>query len=335
MENNNTLSNNFFSFFLKSRKRNILLLIFLLLLLLLISIILRKITPKTENTIPFIPQPKITSFNSTLRTDTQVIKSFPSLQVPQTMRVYQISSSIDPAVFLREKEGLKTAKNPGVWVDTSGKKRLAVDPYTRRYNYTMDVETLEGSLIPLDSALTESKSFLTNSLNTNNLTPMVDKARFWTDGGGHFEETTSEKATIISIPFSLLIDEIPVFFEDGVDYPVEIYVNNKKEVVRADFPLGLISVISIGNVPTRSIDRALQELSNATVIQASYDFLPIPLQSLTSIEITLVTLENRGSQQSNNVVPYYRFYGKATTKDKKSLELQFVIPAVVIKENSQ
>ncbi|MFZ5376304.1 MAG: hypothetical protein ACOZAN_01385 [Patescibacteria group bacterium] len=152
------------------------------------------------------------------------------------------------------------------------------------------------------------------------------------------QETTKSSAEIIRIPFSYVLDGIPVFFDKSTGFPILITVHQDYEITKATLTPYLVSFEKIGEQPTISIEQAIGVISSnsdraAIIFADTTDLSNFSISELSSVIFSDVKLEYRIDDQQKIVYPYYRFSGRATNEKEVEMEIIVITPAFETKTN--
>lgn len=226
------------------------------------------------------------------------------------------------AKSLSDKFGL-TKKYPGfeLWIDKTNTISLVVD----NKNHTLLFSSLKktGQIYSVETLVKKAQAFIALTKFSPTYLAQEAKIEYFKSDGNHYEAGTNTDFSLITIPFTPVINNIPVVINSLDIDPVSISVNINGEIEKAYFQDKLVK---IGD-PTETTKIISFDLLRERVVKNKFQIIGASSTSpyVTSItdvpktEIQEIDLQYRFNTETKIISPYFHLTG--TSPDGESVQL--------------
>ncbi len=305
-------------------------------ILLVVSAILRVLTPY-QSPIPISATPRPNLDNS-VTIFKSVVFVGPEPTLPQTLSVGDVSSANEALISVRDQlisdYKLTPAKVDNLW--TSDEAYLQKEQTTEAYTFGFTERVLTRSQLADRPVLTQEKLseggqiFLEKLLGDEYGLKAIENQITTFDGEeGGYEKPASDEFSLI--PYSIVVDGYPVFFQSTNSLPFYVTVSQAGQIVKVDIRPQLVRVSQMQSVATITLKQALVQIQGgvATIINAGKETVgPLNMSSLNQVELSSLTIEYRVDEGTRKLLPYYRLSGTALNTSQEKITLEIITPAV-------
>ncbi|MEP7167315.1 MAG: hypothetical protein ABI758_05020 [Candidatus Woesebacteria bacterium] len=307
-----------------------------LILLAIIAFFLRVFTP-AQQTLSSIPVPTIPTLRQTSLQDAQVSIDLSKIPVVSTYDVFQATPVHLTLEALGPKLGLQATSFKNTWQDTTKRKALVFDPYSKRFNYSNtlvsgDFDAATVQKLQTDTAISIANTFVKQTLGATGLLAKKDDMEFFTKTDSHPEEATAETGNLALIPFTYEKNGFTFYSDSDSQPPVVVFVDSGDQVTGFTASEYFFSVGSSSKVQALQAESVSGEIKagNFSILKiATDDPSGFDLKNVEQLIATSVTVEYRFSSSSNTVIPYYNIDAEVKLASLPApIQLTLITPAV-------
>lgn len=305
----------------------------IVILLLVISLILRVISPPI---IPIEQSPTFTQSNiyNQQTTFNNIAFSGKAIEVPPQMTVGQaVSSTSTEATFLKSLEiGFqleKLTQPANIWRGPD--YSLSKIPVINRYTMSQRVgNTPATSIVNSEKAQATALALLQQYAPSSKIELVQSHLTYLTNELDS-EEASPDKATLLFLPYTYLIDGLPVFYQNQQEFPFEFMIDGNNTIIKFAFYPFFIQITPLQKQNTITIEQAIKNINagQGSLVRAEIaDPAASDISQITSADLKTVTLEYRADTQSGYVYPFFRFSGDAKNKTGGLVTVEIITPAI-------
>ena len=213
---------------------------------------------------------------------------------------------------------------------------LLIDFTSNEINFSKD--SLETTVIPgLEASLEKAANFLYFVLPETNFRPIPQQVKYY-GGELHLVPLPKQEASIVEIPFSVLVDQLPVFYHQEIDAFARVFVDGNGQVQKAVIrPISLEYELATSFTPI-TIEEALVGINQkniGSIIRTAADNpTPVSLEEIKNGILKSTNLEYRIDPALNLIYPCYRFEGNFIDKNNQKFEGVLITPAIAIEDRN-
>lgn len=320
----------------------------LVVVVVIVSAILIAITPKEQLEPPTIA-PAITTTNidktvsnfnevSFVGNDQLVLDYIANNPTPNIYRIVIAPNGVDEVakLIINNLELQLTFSNQTISFYQNDSYELMVNSVAKSVvlnkKITPDPQDSLTGFIDAEQAILVAKHYLNQVINLP-LEPRKNAVAYFA-GEPHMEPTTSLTAKFISVPFTIMLEELPVFFEQEQQDIAQVLLNSSNEIVKVE-----ITPINLSFDPAKqarlmgvyeAIDNINQKKIGSIIMVEQEGMAPVDLSTIQSGELSEVGLEYRVDMEQGIAYPAYRFLGKLTNGEGVVFKAILITPAISI-----
>jgi len=186
--------------------------------------------------------------------------------------------------------------------------------------------------ITYDAALPVAQTFLNTNFPNLALTPLTSEV-IYSLNQPELAIVSAEEAELVQIPFTYLIDGLPLYYQKQAKLPFVITVSADAKIQRAIItPLSFTPVVQ-EKVSIILVAQALENINTrnlGSVISAYFNGpKKVEISSLVSGKMTDVVIEYRFDEVVGLAYPFYRFSGTAANAEGTDMKVEIITPAVL------
>lgn len=303
-------------------------------IVLLIAAIFRVLTPQQAA----LPEPDLLVQNAdgTRSTFTNISFVGTPPEVPEALPV--VEAQPDPALTQNAINqvafNLGLAEHPDApHILQSPDWLLTVSRLNNQATLTTMLAVPQGGSLNEGTALEAATIFVNTYLPDSGLQLVRDQVRYLSASDEIVEVQNIAQASIIEVPFTYLIEGIPVFYYYDSLFPITLFMDSNNEVNRANMSSYLGQIFPTQEtIPTIPLDQALAQLnSNSTgsiLTVTNNTTQNLDLRTILGGTMTEAQLEYRVDSQSQLAYPVYRLSGTLIDVQNIEFDAEIIVPAV-------
>jgi hypothetical protein len=304
-------------------------------LLLIIAAVLRAITPKVEP----IPETDFVTQNvgSLASNFKNITYGGEDITPPKEFLIVKAENASTDSTQIAQKLiqdfSLKpNVKTSNLWSSNQGS--LYFNQESNQYELDLgSSDSLQsgGQGINKDQAVQAAQKFLEKYIPHSDTLKVDDSRIAFITGELDLEETTAEKAEVVSLPFSFFVDGFPILFKNLDVLPFEVNIDSRYQIKRfAFFPL-FYTFTTVQKSPSLSIGQAIRNINQqkASILSVENETHgPMNLERIQSGKMDRVLIEYHFDDKLQVAYPFYRFAGKVTDDTNRTYSVEVITPAV-------
>jgi hypothetical protein len=309
----------------------------LIIILLVISAILRVLTPPET---PIAPSANLTeNHNNSRSTFEGITFSGTKPQLPDKLTIFKIQQAplIKDQLLSQLKSTFSLAENPADPALLIGPEySLFISPADQSIILSKNTETEKFThSVVKDQVLAAAQSFFQKNFPNIPAQPL-EKEIAYLAAEENAQSQTEQTAAAVKIPFTYILNNYDLVYNNTTDYPFLLTVNAYNEVTKVRFYPQFFSgfTASAENKPL-SVEQAVSDILNgkASIVSSYFvgDLKPLNLDTIVKGELQSVTIEYRADEAKGFVYPFYRFSGQITNNQGDVFNAEIITPAVVTK----
>lgn len=305
-------------------------------IVLAVAYILRLLTPESRK-VPSIPMPILGTARVSSFTDTEIVIDA-TIELPSDLAVYSATRrSILVPDLVTKLAMVPSSSSPNSFMSANKKQRLSFNPEEKRYEYRNSEYSgnFDSSLvtkIDTNSAIKAAEDFAKEKLAISNLKPVIKNLEFYEKEITHAEPTSKEKANLVAIPFSYIVNDSISFIGIQEAYPLKLYVDSANQVTAFSLSQDQFTVgnqVRVETFKLAQLPLAIRNGSARIINIKSDDVAAFTLSQVRSLTLTDFSLTYRYSPESGLLVPYLDIVATAVQANVSTPStIRFVVPAV-------
>ena len=317
------------------RRHPLIVLLVVVTLLLGGAYVLQKLTPKTAD-LASIPTPDLKPIISPAFSQAKVSLPDKLPILPDALPVYKAVPLEISVQSLQTKFELTPTKYENHYENLDLRRTLTFDPASKRYEYSDtriegDSDPAFGLKINAEHAVSIASDFVKNNLQLGTMEPVQSEVLYYSKSADEAEPIDAKNANVAEIPFTVMLSKNPSFGGRQIAYPLYVYVDSADKVFGFRMDQTLYTSSQPSTVATISPDEIVNMVKKgqADVLKLySDDTNNFALLNIVGVEIKTVSVEYRAVPASALTVPYFHCTAQITLGSGKTLDTEFLVPAV-------
>lgn len=214
---------------------------------------------------------------------------------------------------------------------------LAYNPHADDFKFYYWPENYTQELLNSYAQKIESaQQFVRENFPNLGLIAQTNSVRYL-NGLGEYEETTPEKATIMQIDFTYMIEGVPIYLEHERAAVVIVTIDSQNVVRSVYFQPYFVSFVPTEQKTTLiSLETALENINNHSEAAIVYAYEEttgeFSINKIQSGELKTVGLQYRADLKTGLAYPFYHFAGELINADGQTIQAEIITPAVAVQE---
>ena len=317
---------------MKNKKKWLYIFLALVGVVLIISAILKAITPSQ----PTIKQSLLSTqnLNETSSDFSNIVlaEDIADIHIPETITLYEAMPNklgFDNIISDLIATYSLTQKTDGLWLNDS--YYLSIKPPGDKFKFSSVIAPESTAVLDKNAAVAICDDFIQKNLSDHNLRKYSEKISFY-EGVGELFESSEERAVWIKIPYSLFVDNYPVYLSNAKAIPATCLVSSDQKVHKFELQNILFTLKPSITTATITIEEALTNINQknlAAIIDFNMtEFSPLNIAEIKSGKLTEVSFEYRLDPDLQLIAPYYRFKGILINHQNQNIEVELITPAI-------
>jgi len=166
------------------------------------------------------------------------------------------------------------------------------------------------------------------------LQPLLAHVSLGSSAGGEVVPTTSDKADIAAIPFTIQAANLPVYSGQSLNPVVVVWINSSNKLQKLQAETTYLSASAQRSYDTITYTQALRNINDDQASIASSIYLDpgqVSYDQITAGSLNSAGVEYHTDPETGEAVPYYRFSGDLTDAQNKTFQAEVITPAIQTK----